>query len=121
MKIIAKHAKRAVLFHIKNNETCETGRFAKQEILRNGQLVSRNNKTRFASRFGNYEAKRVSLETLHKTFVLVLYSIVHYLFDFKHSHTKCCYKKFWYGVITFSWRDNVLASFNILSINELYF
>jgi hypothetical protein len=53
-----------LFFHIKNNETCETGCFVKHEISRNGQLVSRNNKTRFASSFAKQEAKRVSLETL---------------------------------------------------------
>jgi hypothetical protein len=66
LKRIAKHAKRAVSFRIKNNETCETGCFAKHEILRNGQLVSRNDETRFASSFAKQEAKRVSLETLVK-------------------------------------------------------
>jgi hypothetical protein len=60
VKRIAKDAKRAVSFRIKNNETCETGCFAKHEISRNNQLVSRNNETSFASSF----AKRVSLETL---------------------------------------------------------
>jgi hypothetical protein len=33
VKRIAKHAKRAVSFHIKNNETCKTGCFVKHEIL----------------------------------------------------------------------------------------
>jgi hypothetical protein len=63
VKRIAKHA---VSFRtgIKNNETCETGCFAKHEISRNGQFVSRNNKTRFASSFAKQKAKRVSLETL---------------------------------------------------------
>jgi hypothetical protein len=36
VKRIAKHAKRAVLFRIKNNEICETGCFAKHEISQNG-------------------------------------------------------------------------------------
>jgi hypothetical protein len=61
VKRIAKHA---VSFRIKDNETCETGCFAKHEISRNGQFVSRNNKTRFESSFGKQKAKRVSLETL---------------------------------------------------------
>jgi hypothetical protein len=47
-----------------NNETCETGCFAKHKISRNGQFVSRNIETRFASRFAKHKAKRVSLETL---------------------------------------------------------
>jgi hypothetical protein len=64
MKRIAKHAKLAVSFRIKNNETCKTGCFAKHEISRNGRLVSRNNETRFASIFAKQKAKRVSLETL---------------------------------------------------------
>jgi hypothetical protein len=38
--------------------------FLKHEISRNGQLVSRNNETRFASSFAKQKAKRVSLETL---------------------------------------------------------
>jgi hypothetical protein len=59
-----QHAKRVVLFCIKNNETCETGCFAKHKISRNGQFVSRNNKTRFASSFAKQKAKRFSLETL---------------------------------------------------------
>jgi hypothetical protein len=64
VKRIAKHAKWAVSFRIKNNETCETDCFAKHEISRNGQIVSRNNETRFASSFAKQKAKRVSLETL---------------------------------------------------------
>jgi hypothetical protein len=64
VKRIAKHAKWSVSFRIKNNETCETGCFAKHEISRNGQFVSRNNETRFASSFAKQKAKRVSLETL---------------------------------------------------------
>jgi hypothetical protein len=64
VKRIAKHSEWAVSFRIKNNETCKTGCFAKHEILRNGQLVSQNNETRFASSFAKQKAKRVLLETL---------------------------------------------------------
>jgi hypothetical protein len=49
---------------IKNSKTCETGCFVKHKISRNGQLVSLNNKTRFASSFAKQEAKQVSLVTL---------------------------------------------------------
>jgi hypothetical protein len=64
VKKIGKHAKRAVSFGNKNNETCETGCFAKHKILRNGRFVLRNKETRFASSFAKQKAKRVSLETL---------------------------------------------------------
>jgi hypothetical protein len=75
VKRIAKHAKRAVSFRIKNNETWETGCFAKHKISRNCQLVSQNNETRFASIFAKQKAKRVSLETLLETSALLKNSI----------------------------------------------
>jgi hypothetical protein len=71
VKRIAKHTKWAVSFRITNNETCETGCFAKHEISRNGQFISRNNKTRFASSFAEQKAKQVSLETLVLTLLMV--------------------------------------------------
>jgi hypothetical protein len=71
MERIAKHGKWAVSFGIKNNETCETGCFAKHKILRNGQFVSQNNEARFASSFAKQKAKRVSLETLHVSYIKV--------------------------------------------------
>jgi hypothetical protein len=60
---VKRMAKHAVSFRIKNNKTFETGCFEEHEILRNGQFVSRNNKTRFASSFAKQKVKRVSLET----------------------------------------------------------
>jgi hypothetical protein len=64
VKRVVKQAKPAFSYRIKDNETCETGRFAKSEILRNDRLISRNNETGFAPSLAKSETKRVSLETL---------------------------------------------------------
>jgi hypothetical protein len=56
-----KHAKQAVSFRIKNNETGETACFASKQNTRNGKFVKRNNETRFVSYLPKYETKRVLL------------------------------------------------------------
>jgi hypothetical protein len=71
-KFDTKHAKRAVLFRLKSNETYETACFASQRNFAKQPVCFAKHETCFVSCFAKYETKLVSLETLVFT-VLVLY------------------------------------------------
>jgi hypothetical protein len=83
MKRIAKHAA-SFRTGIKNNETCETGCFAQREISRNGQFVSRNNETRFASSFTKLDVIAVEFAVAGRTEIYGLLS-ARYLHTYSSS------------------------------------
>jgi hypothetical protein len=63
-KFVTKHAKRAVSFRLRNNETCETACFASMRNFAKQQVCFAKHETCFVSCFAKYETKLVSLETL---------------------------------------------------------
>jgi hypothetical protein len=63
-KIVTKHAKPAVSFRLKNNETCETACFASKQNFAKQQVCFAKHETCFVLCFAKYEMKLVSLETL---------------------------------------------------------
>jgi hypothetical protein len=64
-KVVTKHAKRAVSFRLKKNETCETACFASKRNFAKQQVCFAKHETCFVSCFAKYETKLVSLETLY--------------------------------------------------------
>jgi hypothetical protein len=66
-KFVTKHAKRAVSFCLKNNETCETACFASMWNFAKQQVCFVKHETCFVSCFAKYKMKLVSLETLIKS------------------------------------------------------
>jgi hypothetical protein len=66
-KFDTKHAKRAVSFRLKNNETYETACFTSQRNFAKLHVCFAKHETCFVSCFAKYETKLVSLETLIKS------------------------------------------------------
>jgi hypothetical protein len=64
MNFFTKHAKQAVSFCLKNNETCEIACFASKQNFAKHQVCFAKHKTCFVLCFSKYKTKLVSLETL---------------------------------------------------------